>query len=902
MVKNIKQIYVISHTHWDREWYLPFEKFRMRLINLIDNLLDILGQDSGYKYFMLDGQTVVLEDYLKIKPENEQKLKYYIRNGRILIGPWYVLSDEFLASPESHIRNLLLGDKLCKKFGSKMAEGYLPDSFGHIAQMPQILKGFNIESAILWRGIGDEVKTTEFIWEAPDGSEVLTVHMPYGYCTGGALSSSIDDCVHRIKNLVNKLAPLATTDILLLMNGCDHLEPQSNLPQILTKINERLKEVTLLHSTLPVFIKDIRKKVPNLPKFRGEWRSGDRAVILSGTLSTRMYLKQFNHRLETLMEKWVEPFSSFSWIEGRAYSTSLIWQIWKYILQNQAHDSICGCCVDEVHREMINRYTKVEQVGEEICRETLRYLAQKVDTSTSQSNINLVVFNPLQYKRTETIEVVLDVDEQLIRKVDWEKGEIINLGTQTKSTPRKIEVYDSEEKPVACYLKRVETREKMKLSPYNLPQVYIVNRYHLLLHLKDVPGLGYTTYSVILKYKRKNGEKINSRNSNKLSLENEYFKVTPHFDGSLAIYDKQTGKTYEECNVFLDEGDAGDEYTYSPPRKDKVVNNKNQEARISWEENNSTKSTLKIETYLSVPLSLTKDRKTRSTQTVVCPIVSYVSLYPGIRRIDIKTEIENKAKDHRLRVLFPSEIQTSSSYAEGHFQVMTRNTDIPKIKVWMEKPMGTYPQRSFVDVNDGKIGLTIANRGLPEYEVIKENGKATIALTLLRCVGWLSRGDLLTRKGQGGWSLPTPEAQCLGKYTFHYSIIPHSKDWEKAKTYIQAHNFNVPLRWIQIDSHPGNFPRDISFFQINPDNLIVSAIKKSEDSNSLIVRVYNTSSSDTKGTLYSYFPLKKVNFTGMDEQIKERLEIKSNSTVGFFARAWKVITLQLIFEKTNTFK
>jgi len=171
-----KEVHIISHTHWDREWYLTFEQFRVRLVKLVDHLLEILEKEPEYRCFMLDGQTVLLKDYLAIKPWNKERIKRYIKEGRILIGPWYVLPDEFLPGGESHIRNLLLGDKLCREFGGKMNEGYLPDSFGHIAQMPQILKGFGIKSAIFWRGVSNKVKTTEFIWEAPDGSRVFTIY------------------------------------------------------------------------------------------------------------------------------------------------------------------------------------------------------------------------------------------------------------------------------------------------------------------------------------------------------------------------------------------------------------------------------------------------------------------------------------------------------------------------------------------------------------------------------------------------------------------------------------------------------------------------------------------------------------------------------------------------------
>lgn len=887
-----KEVHVISHTHWDREWYLTFEQFRIRLVGLIDHLLEIIEKEPKYRCFMLDGQTVLLEDYFTVKPWNKEKIKKYVKEGRILIGPWYVLPDEFLPGGESHIRNLLLGDKLCREFGGKMREGYLPDSFGHIAQMPQILKGFGIESAIFWRGVSNKVKTTEFIWQAPDGSEVFTLHLPFGYCSGAALPLNLDTCTRRIKNLVEKLATFATTHLLLIMNGCDHLEPQAELPRILSKINERLPDINLVQSDLPAFIRKIRKEVSELPRFKGEWRSGERAAILSGTTSTRIYLKQTSQRVETLLQRWVEPFTSFSWLTGNPYPESLIWQAWRYLLQNHAHDSICGCAVDEVHREVMERFSKAGQIGEGLCQEALHQLARKVDTS-NKGRVNLIVFNPLQYTRTETIEVRIDLDERLIRKVDWEAGKIKSFNIKESSLPRGIKVRDAEGRSVPCHLKKVEVVEKLRFSPGNLPQVYLATRCHLSLWVKDLPGLGYRTFSLEPGPEKEGKGKLEKFVN--FILENEYLKVIPHpQDGSLTIYDKETGKKYQGCNVFSDGGDAGDEYTYSPPEEDKVLSTRNRKAKIEWEENNPTGSILKIQTSLDLPLSLTEDRKKRSSQTVICPITSYISVYPGVKRVDVKTVIENRARDHRLRVLFPSDIQTNTCFAETHFQVMSRNIGSPQEKVWVEKYVGTSPQKSFVDLNDGRVGLTIANRGLPEYEVMKEEGKATIALTLLRCVGWLSREDLLTRKGHAGWSLPTPEAQCLGQHTFEYSIIPHRGSWEEAKSYIQAHSFNVPFRWAQTEKHPGELPSELSFFRIYPDNLVVSAIKKEEDGDSIILRIYNTTSSPCEGILYSYFPLREARIVELNERFRQNLRVDTQNRVRFKAKEWQIVTLQLI--------
>ncbi|MDO9542015.1 MAG: alpha-mannosidase, partial [Kiritimatiellia bacterium] len=340
--------HVISHTHWDREWYQTFDEFRINLVDLIDTLLDILDREKEYKFFLLDGQTVILEDYLEIRPGAEERLKRHIRKGRILIGPWYVLSDEFLASGEALIRNLLLGHQIAKRFGGIMKVGYLPDTFGHISQMPQILKGFGIDSAVIWRGLGGkpgELKS-EFLWRSPDGTRVLTIHLQdkMGYANAWNISSckNFDELHEKIALLKKDRVAYATTKHLLFMNGCDHLLPDPKVIEIIKNVNREMAGTVFVHSNLPDYISQIRRSKPRLAIRAGEFRSTKNTSIYAGVLSTRMYIKQINGRLQNKLQNWAEPFMAINWMLGNKYPGHLLRQAWKYILQNHAHDSICG--------------------------------------------------------------------------------------------------------------------------------------------------------------------------------------------------------------------------------------------------------------------------------------------------------------------------------------------------------------------------------------------------------------------------------------------------------------------------------------------------------------------------------------------------------------------------------
>ena len=302
-----KTLHVISHTHWDREWYNTFQQFRMKLVDLIDHLLEILEKDPNFKYFNLDGQTIVLEDYLQIRPEKRKILEEHIREGRILVGPWYQLNDEYLVSGESTIRSLLIGTRIAKEFGAVMKVGYLPDQFGNISQMPQIFAGFGIDNAIFGRGLQlCNDRKMEFWWESPDGTKVLTSLMAYWYNNAMRFPADTDAALAFTQEIKERMEKVSAVDALLLMNGVDHMEAQPNLSGILERVNEKLEGAKLVHSTLPQYMDDVKRYVEAnstaLDTIKGELREDRGASVLAGTLSSRMYIKQANEDSQTLMK------------------------------------------------------------------------------------------------------------------------------------------------------------------------------------------------------------------------------------------------------------------------------------------------------------------------------------------------------------------------------------------------------------------------------------------------------------------------------------------------------------------------------------------------------------------------------------------------------------------------
>ena len=374
----MKKAHIISHTHWDREWYLPYEKHHMLYIEMMDTLIDTMEKDQEYKYFHLDGQTIMLEDYLQVRPENRARLQKLIGDGRIAIGPWYVLQDEFLTSSESNVRNLQMGYKLAQEFGGKWTKtGYFPDSFGNVGQAPQLLKKAGIDTAVFGRGVKPtgfnnqtadayESAYSEMNWQSADGSAVLGILFANWYNNGAEVPVEEEKSkVYWDKKLADAVR-YAGTDQLLFMNGCDHQPVQTDLSAAIRTANALYPDVDFVHSDFTGYVEQIKKELPDdLNMITGELRSQktDGWYTLANTASSRIYIKQWNVRCEMLFEKVAEPLAAIAAKEGMEYPQDLFTYGWKLLMQNHPHDSICGCSVDDVHREMITRFEKTEQVA-----------------------------------------------------------------------------------------------------------------------------------------------------------------------------------------------------------------------------------------------------------------------------------------------------------------------------------------------------------------------------------------------------------------------------------------------------------------------------------------------------------------------------------------------------------
>ena len=970
---KMKTLHVVSHTHWDREWYQTFQDFRFRLVHLIDQLLDLLERDAEYRCFTLDGQTVVLDDYLTIRPEQEPRLRTLVEAGKLLVGPWYVLPDEFLEGPEPMIRNLLIGQQGCRRFSAERQPmetiAYIPDSFGHVSQIPQIAAGFGMAAACVWRGVG--AAPTEFRWASPDGTECLMLHLRESYSNGAWLATSADEFARDLGIARDALAPHAPTGNLLIMNGTDHIEPRADLPACLRAAEARLGD-RVVHSTLPDYLAAVQMDLgPDglaaLPLIQGELRSPERAHLLPSVLSARIWIKQWNAHCENLLTRWAEPFSALAeQVCGGTPHRGFLREAWHWLLQNHPHDSICGCSIDQVHDEMRARFGWSEQIAVQVTQASLASIANHIDTRLSSfaagSPFHIIVFNPAPFLRTDRVRahlpaspaeswLVVDSNGQPVphRVLAHDSREFFNermsrdqfmtfltqiaasqgsqLGHLTFSRAEArvrdgVGLLDIVVIPSQSTAEPVSDWGELALRIQALLEDDSIATFHLHVVEEvgvdieflagDVPSLGYRPFAVATSRpadpdSRPPAPPAPSTSPLALSIEDDYFRVEADpATGTLTVTDKVSGRVLAGLNRFVDGGDRGDSYTFCAPEHDVIADTPCCPPVIRCTSDGIGQS-LEVGLVLRIPQSLAEgDRSTRSREVVDLPITTRTSLTPGVRRIDFETEVTNVASDHRLRVHFPTTIASDRSWAEGHFDVVERVSRLAAMtETWPEQPVGTQPQLTFVDVTDGKAGLLLANQGLPEYELLPATGGtpgATLALTLLRCVGWLSRGDLPNRVGPAGPALQTPEAQCLGPHTFRYALVPHAGNYLSAQR--EAHAFNALLRSVctRTDAagllareSDASLPPSHSFVEVSPAAVVLTAVKPPQQGEGMVLRIYNSARVPVQARVRLWRAFREVTRVSMDESAATALLAQDTNQVAFPLRAKEIATLHVRF-------
>ncbi len=909
-----QEIFIVPSTHWDREWYKPFQEFRYQLVTLIDELLSINAKNDYY--FTLDGQTIVLEDYFEIRPEKKEQLLGLIQKGKIAVGPWYLLPDEWLVGQESLVRNLETSFDLANEMNIPLMKvGYLPDQFGHSKAIPQILTDLtDIPCSVIWRGVGPEITKIPFYWKSHQKAKnsILCNYLPDGYGNAAHMPDNLETLKSDILGKISDLKDFSPLPLFLLMNGTDHTIPQTFLIDLIPKVKipKTTISITLLESYIKRLIEELKTNNSELIEYSGEFRSPYRAPLLQDTYSARMWIKQWDNKVEDLLVHYVEPICAILQQNNfQEYPISFIALAWKWLLKNQPHDSICGCSIDRTHDDMIARYSWAEGITTSI----LNNINEKVSLQHEEGKEEIcLAFNP-----TNNATNPIAIEFQLPTKTPISKV-IADNGNEYQIQPMKVSeevIFENNFRPlmVKAGLKMLPGRKIIDVYVNGIelipdladPKICHVTLFcnKILIGDLDIQKLKEDFIKIVDsgKYKKFHVKatlgtkqaylvmapmnawsftkfKISKEPlqktipdyffTKKNSIENKFYKVNFLPNGSFNLVNKQTQKQYSKLHQFEDRGDRGDEYTFSG-----IGSNHVKISKIKRKLTNKGPLFAEITQtmILTIPRELAASRTKRIGKTKL-PVKTIFRFYRDNPRIDITTTLTNTAKDHRLRICFDLPFKSEETITSTHFGYITRKSDPMGLETYIEKPTGIQAQKRFIRIEDknSTSAFTLYNKGLPEIEL--ENN-SRVALTLIRAIGFLSRQDFPERPMHAGPFMETLGAQELNKtYTFNYGLQIHSKDMPINETLNQAETFALPTKAYTVTEDV--IIRKLTKPLIHFDESKVKISSMRIRNNELQVLVYNLDDKDIKLDLSTLEEFKICNEILIDSTIKKEHEIK----------------------------
>ena len=847
-----KKVYIISHSHWDREWYMAYEQHHMRLIELIDDLLELFEVDPSFNSFHLDGQTIILDDYLQVRPEKRQAIQQAINEGKLRIGPFYILQDDFLISSESNVRNMLIGMEESRKLGTPVMLGYFPDTFGNMGQTPQLMKQAGISAAAFGRGVkpigfDNQVleaenyssQYSEMWWKGPDQTAIFGLLFANWYSNGNEIPVEKEAALAFWKQKLADAEQYASTNHLLMMNGVDHQPVQKDISKAIHLANELFPDYEFIHSNFTDYLEAVQKDVPeDLGSVEGELTSQetDGWYTLANTASARVYLKQWNTKVQRQLENITEPLATIAYEVSGNYPHDQLDYAWKTLMQNHPHDSICGCSVDSVHREMIPRFEKADEVGKYLAQDSLEQLTAAIDTTGfPKDSFPFVIVNTAGMDKTGEAEITIELERKR-----FAEGIPEQLYQELENLPKRK--YHVETKSGAT-IPAILSEETVQFG-YDLPKdrfrvPYMVKMIKVTLPLENMPAFSWETFALV-EGEAKAEEKETMIHQSGRIIENGPLHLTIEKNGTITMEDRKNKRKLNNLHIFEDIGDIGNEYIFKQPFYDQPIlssNKENSEVKVLVDTPEIAKISIlqEMEIPVSADERLEKEQQMvvefryrkaeRSKEKRILQIKTIMTIRKDSKKIDFETTLDNQMKDHRLRVLFPTKLHVEHHEADSIFEVVKRPNHVSKS--W-ENPTNPQHQQAFVNIHDEEYGVTVGNFGLNEYEVT-EDGQ--IAVTLLRSVGEL-----------GDWGyFPTPEAQCLGEHRFNYSIELHGPE-EKFSTYLHAYAAQIPFSTQQIKHHEGTLISKQQYLTIKSETFAITALKRSKFSDKVIVRGFNMSS------------------------------------------------------------
>lgn len=884
-----RKIHVIPHSHWDREWYFTTSRSKVYLMKDLGDVLNTLENDPEFKYFMVDAQGSLLDDYIKWRPQDKERISKFVNDGRLVIGPWYTQTDQLVISGESIVRNMYYGMKRCESFGKYMNVGYVPDSFGQSGNMPQIYRQFGIEDTLFWRGVSDDmVKHTDYNWRGDDGSVVFTTQIPFGYYIGGNIPEEPEENEEFWqKECLEKAGGRSATRHIYFPNGFDQAPVRTNLPQLVKERNEKDPENEYVISCIEDYIKDVKSENPELEEVQGELVIAKHMRIHKSIFSSRSDLKVMNTQIQNYVTNVMEPLLTISYNLGNEYPHEAVAEIWKLLFENAAHDSIGSCISDTANEDVYVRYKQARDIAVNLVELHSRLIATNVK---NDADMTFTAINTLPQKRKDTVIVKTYVSGGKFAIID-EKGNDVDY-TIIKS--RDLTDY------VLSQTIMLDPSRKF----YVPDQVLEVT---MAIKANDVPALGYVQYSIDT---QKDSHK---ETADKKVLENKYYTIEVEENGSLTIVDKANNVTYKNQGILVENGDDGDSFNYSPPRKDMEVFS------------NESKCTVKIsgsdiydqaEIHFDMVVPADLDERAEGKVSVTMLVDMTVALRKDSKVIDFNVKVDNKGLSHRLCVLFDSQIVSAFNYADQQFGLIKRPNYYEKEmklymesmnnktekkagiqelanwandqSTWQEPPISIEPTQSYVSLTDGKTGIAVIPQGVREYEVLDDS---KIRLTLFRTYGFMGKENLIYRPGRasGERIIETPAAQLLKEMEFNFGFTSYAGDINDSdidtlakqyntnlEVYTYAEFLNGRLIFSQREIE-GQNAKIHSLFETE-GNLVVSAVKKAEEDDGYIIRLYNGKDhKDLDDKIKFNFDIKEAYYTNLKEEKTEEIKVENNT-------------------------
>ena len=862
--------HLIPHTHWDREWYLPRAAFVARLVPMMDDLIARLEADLSFSAFLLDGQTILLEDYLGVRPEQAGAVGTLVRTGRLQTGPWYVLADELIPSGESLVRNLLIGSAQAGALGDRSRVLYSPDAFGHPAAWPSLGREFGLAHGALWRG--RRGGTDLFRWRAPDGADLLVHHLPpAGYEIGAALPADAERLALEWPPIRDALVRRAATRHVAVFVGADHHAAHPDLPglrQLLGAL-EAGSEVRI--SRLDEYLAAAAVDAGAVPVVEGELRTGGHTWVLQGVHGTRAPLKRRNAVCELWLTRYAEPLCALARSVGGSDRRPLLGAAWRELVQSHFHDALGGCCADAVAAEVGRRQEAALATARELVRasvgELAGYDADRARERRGPPSPALVCWNPAARRRGGVV----------IAEVTFFRRDVL-VGPPSGRRPRRrsgqapfaFRSADGRTIPVQV-LERSGGLERLD-APRHYPDLDEVDRVRVAFEAPPIFGMTMSALTVVTSRAAPAGT-VSARGH---TLTNEALDVTLEPDATVTIRDRVSGRRYAGLLGLESEGDVGDTYTFAPMAGSLL---------------RAEGSRARVRTVARGPLAgAVAGRWSFAGVEVRLRLI----LLAGERFVRCVLDLDNRAHNRRLRARVPVGIVSPVAVAGTSFGAIERPVEPGASAEPVEGPaeaaVATAPAHRYVAAARGDRGLAVFAPGFFEYEWTGND----MLLTLLRSVGDLSRGDLATRPGHAGWVTPTPAAQCIGRDRVELAIGPVTaadlarsdrleQRWEDAFLPVRG-------RWLRDADVLTPAP---SGLELEGDGLVLSAAKPAEDGEGMIVRCWNSGDTAAAGRVRILPRPRHAERSAADEREGEPIPLGPDGSVPFRAGPREIVTLRI---------